>query len=365
MKIKRITFAIGTRPESIKIAPLVKEMQRRQVFSTLVCHSGQHATLSDDAASFFSLKIDENLAVRSNGGLAELTARSLSAYTDYFKKTETDAVIVHGDTTTAFSAALSAFYLKKPVFHIEAGLRSCDMFSPYPEEWNRVAIDRLSNIAFAPTEKSRKNLIREGTPPSNIYVVGNTVTDALRYTVDDSFASPYLKENSPLVIFTAHRRENIGNKMSEMCIALKKLASEFPDFTFLCPVHPNPEVRSIVLPILSNVENVILSEPLSVYEFHNLLTRAYMVMSDSGGVQEEAATLGIPTLVMREKTERTEGCDAGVIRLVGADFFSVYKNAKHLLENKSEREKMSALCYSYGDGRVSEKICDIIEELNL
>ncbi len=365
MKIKTLTVAIGTRPESIKMAPLIKELQARNRINVLVCHSGQHETLSDDALSFFGVTPDENLRLSSRGAsLADMTALSLRAYTDYLTKTSTDAIMVHGDTTTAFSAALAAFYLKIPVLHVEAGLRSYNLFSPYPEEWNRLAIDELSRICFAPTEKARKNLIRAGKSPSSVYVVGNTVTDALRHTVDEGYTSPYIKDSSPLVIFTAHRRENIGTKMAEVCIALKRLAREHPAVTFLCPMHPNPAVRSVIFPILSDTQNVILTEPLSVYDFHNLLARAYMIMSDSGGVQEEAATLGIPTLVMRDTTERTEGCDCGVIRLVGADFSSVYKNAKALLTDKTLHGKMSACSYSYGDGRVSARICDILEDLN-
>lgn len=364
-KIKNIVVAIGTRPETIKMAPLIKELKKRAVFSVFVCHSGQHQTLSDDAADFFEIKVDENLQIhKKTHDLATMTSSAVMAYTDYLLRTHADALIVHGDTTTAFSAALAAFYLKIPVFHVEAGLRSYNMYSPYPEEWNRIAIDEISSVCFAPTEKAKKNLVRAGKAVASIYVVGNTVTDALRYTVAEKYVSPYIKDDSRLVIFTAHRRENIGTKMAEMCIALKKLALEYPCVTFLCPVHPNPAVRTVLLPILSDVENVIVTEPLSVYDFHNLLARSYMIMSDSGGVQEEAATLGIPTLVMRTTTERQEGCDSGVIRLVGADFSSVYKNAKALLDDISLHDRMSACSYSYGDGRVSEKICDVIESIN-
>jgi UDP-N-acetylglucosamine 2-epimerase (non-hydrolysing) len=361
-KLENIVVAMGTRPESIKLCPLILEMKKRENLRISVCHSGQHETLSDDALSFFGVEPDANLKMSEHAhGLVEMTAFGVRSFWEYLQEKRADAVVVHGDTTSAFCAALAAFYLNIPVLHVEAGLRSYDLRSPYPEEWNRLAIDELSSLCFAPTDKARKNLIRVGKSPKNIFVVGNTVTDALRYTVNDSYTSPYIKEGSRLVIFTAHRRESIGNKMAECCIALKKLASEYKNDLFLCPVHPNPAVRSILLPILSGEENIILTDPLSVYDFHNLLARAYMIMSDSGGIQEEASTLGVPTLVMRDKTERTEAKESGVVKVVGSDFCSVYKNGKTLLGNREAHDEMCACSYSYGDGRVSERICDIIE----
>ena len=360
-KKKVIVVAIGTRPEVIKMAPLILELMRRDDFFVYVCHSGQHETLCDDAIDFFGIKIDENLKIYNHSSsLSGMTADAVLSYTEYLTRIRADALFVHGDTTTAFSAALAAFYLRVPVFHVEAGLRSYDIRSPYPEEFNRLAVDAISELCFAPTEKARKNLVRAGKRGSSVFVVGNTVTDALRYTVSDEYTSEYL-DFDRLVIFTAHRRENIGARMAEMCIALKKLAEENPSVGFLCPMHPNPAVRAVVAPILSGIDNVIVTEPLSVYDFHNLLCRAYMIMSDSGGVQEEAATLGIPTLVMRDTTERGEGCESGVIRLVGSDFSSVYRAARHLLNDPTQRDKMSAGSYSYGDGRVSEKICDLLD----
>ena len=361
-KMKKIMVAFGTRPEAIKLAPLIFALKREKRFSCFVCHSGQHRSLCDDVLNFFGISEDVNLKICDKGSsVSDMTANALSGYTEAIKSLECDAVIVHGDTTTAFACALSAFYLKVPIIHIEAGLRSFDLSSPFPEEWNRIAIDTLCDYCFAPTKSAKENLIDMGKREKSVFCVGNTVTDALRYTVREGYSHAFLRTGKKLILFTCHRRESVGQAMVDMCRALIRVTEEFPDTYALCPMHPNPLVRSIIVPLLSGRENIILSEPLPLFDFHNLLSRSHLVMSDSGGVQEEASTLGIPMLIMRDKTERTEGCEKGIIRLVGTDTDTLYEQAKKILGDEKEYEKMKKSAYSYGDGKVSARICDILK----
>ena len=361
-KMKKILVAFGTRPEAVKLAPLIIALKKETDFSVCVCHSGQHKSLCDDVLSFFGITEDINFKICDKGGsISDMTANALSAYTEAIKNFEADAVIVHGDTTTAFACALAAFYLKVPVIHIEAGLRSHDIFSPFPEEWSRIAIDTLSDYCFAPTELSRKNLIESGKSEKSIFCVGNTVTDALRYTLREDYDSELLIPEKKLILFTCHRRESIGAPMINMCKAVRRIVEGFSDTYVICPMHPNPSVRALIVPLLSGIPNIILSEPLSLFNFHNILFHSYLVMSDSGGVQEEASTLGIPMLIMRDKTERAEGCEKGSLRLVGTDTETVFKQAETLICDRCEYERMKGSAYSYGDGNVSSRICEILK----
>lgn len=360
---KKIFVSFGTRPEAIKLAPLIIELKKEKDLSLYVCHSGQHDTLADDVLGFFKITPDKNLRIcEGKSEMTALTARALFAYTEAFSKTNPSAVIVHGDTLTAFASALSAFYLKIPVIHVEAGLRSFDMYSPFPEEWNRIAIDVISDCCFAPTEEAKKNLISIGKKEEDVFVVGNTVTDALRYTVNSEYKSEYLTGNGKILLFTAHRRENIGRPILNMCKAVERIAKEYPDIKIICPMHPNPAVRSLIVPALSGVGNVILTEPMSVYDFQNILSRSYLVLSDSGGIQEETATLGVPMLIMRDTTERSEGCMSGIMKLVGTKTEDIYVNTKRLIENREEYIKMRSSAYSYGNGRVSSQIVKILKK---
>ncbi|MBQ5800759.1 MAG: UDP-N-acetylglucosamine 2-epimerase (non-hydrolyzing) [Clostridia bacterium] len=361
--MKKILIAFGTRPEAIKLAPLILELKRTGDFSVFLCHSGQHETLSDEVLRLFGIENDVNLRICDVGsGMSALSSAALLGYERVIRDFSPDCVMVHGDTLTAFFASLAAFYSKTPVFHVEAGLRSYDMYSPFPEEWNRVAIDILATLCFAPTEEARENLIALRGNDKGVFVVGNTVTDALAYTVYKDYKSPLTNKDKRLIIFTSHRRENIGEPLRNICLAVKRIAEEYSDVEILCPMHPNPLVRDIIIPTLSDSEGIMLTEPLSVYDFHNILARAYLVLSDSGGIQEEASTLGIPMLICRDKTERNEGCKSGIIRLTGTGETEIYKNLKILLENEEEYAKMKNSGFSYGDGRVSRKIVKIIKE---
>ena len=361
--MKKILVALGTRPEAIKLAPLILALKRERAFSVLLCHSGQHDTLSDEVLRLFEIEEDVNLRICDVGSdISALSSAALLGYGGVICENSPDCVIVHGDTLTAFFASLAAFYFKIPIFHVEAGLRSHDIYSPFPEEWNRVAIDVLATLCFAPTEEARENLIALRGNDKGIFVVGNTVTDALAYTVDKDYKSPLIDKDKRLIIFTSHRRENIGEPLRNICLAVKRIAEEFSDVEILCPMHPNPLVRDIIIPLLSENKNIVLAEPMSVYDFHNMLSRAYLVLSDSGGIQEEASTLGIPMLICRDKTERNEGCKSGIIKLTGVHSEEIYANMKSLLTSREEYERMKSNAFSYGDGKVSERITEIIKK---
>ncbi len=360
---EKIFVSFGTRPEAIKLAPLIIELKKESGFSLYVCHSGQHSTLADDVLDFFKIIPDKNLRIcEGKSDITNLTANALLAYAEVILTVNPKIVIVHGDTLTAFASALAAFYQKIPIVHIEAGLRSFDVNSPFPEEWNRAAIDLIADYCFAPTIAAKDNLISLRKKEENIFVVGNTVTDALRYTVTASYKNALLEKGKKIILFTAHRRENIGRPILNMCLAVRRIAAEYPSLKIICPMHPNPAVRSLIVPNLSGVENVILSEPMSVYDFQNVLSKSFLVLSDSGGIQEEAATLGVPMLIMRDTTERSEGCMSGIMKLVGTETDEIYINTKRLIESREEYIKMRSSAYSYGDGRVSSQIVKILKE---
>lgn len=356
--MKKILCVFGTRPEAIKMCPLVIELKKRPDVSVKVCLSGQHREIVYPVLERFSLRADYDLSVmKASQTLFDVTGAVMTGVRDVLLSETFDTVLVHGDTTTA----LAAFYLRVPVGHVEAGLRTGDMSSPFPEEFNRVSIDRIARFCFAPTDRARRTLLAEGKDPDEVFLTGNTVIDALGYTVRPDFSHPVLDfvGSGRLVLVTAHRRENVGEPMYRMFGAIRRLAQENPDLRVVYPVHPNPAVRKIAEEVLSGCENILLCDPIGVFEFHNLLARAAFVMTDSGGIQEEAAALGKPLLVMREHTERAEGIAAGICELVGTDGERIYRAASALA--CGERPQISPTAVGlYGDGTASEKIADIL-----
>ena len=363
--MKKIMLVFGTRPDAVKMCPLALELKKREHFDVKVCLTGQHREMLDSVMATFGVSPDYDLAVmRSGQSLADITSKIIGGMTEVLKKERPDILLVHGDTSSAFSAALAAFYLGIPVGHVEAGLRTYDMSSPFPEEFNRRAVSLISSVDFAPTEEARERLIGEGKRPDRVFVTGNTVVDALKYTVKKNFPLPILLENtSKLILLTTHRRENIGDKMRSIFRAVRRICKDFPFVKVLFPCHPNPEVRLLVSEELVGTDHIKVIEPQEPISFHNLLSRAYLVLTDSGGIQEECSALQIPTLVLRDHTERGEGITAGTLRLVGTDEEIIYENAKVLLENDAEYEKMKNTENPFGDGRASEKIADILEGL--
>ena len=361
---KTILFVFGTRPEAIKVCPLVQELNGRKNVEVLVCVSGQHREMLSDVLQSFGIMPDYDLAVMSAGQtLSGMTERLLSGIGAVFDAVRPDLVLVHGDTTTAFAAALSCFYKRIAIAHVEAGLRTYDRRSPYPEEFNRRAISLMADYHFVPTDIARENLIREGIPEKSIHLTGNTVLDALRLTLRKHYTHRELEwaRASRLVILTAHRRENLGEPMRAMFRAIRRTVEEHPDVKVVYPIHKNPEVRRIAEAELSECERIHTIEPLSVADFHNFLARAYMILTDSGGIQEEATALGKPTLVMRDTTERPEGIVAGTLKLVGTDEELIYDNFKLLLESREAYEAMSKASTLYGGGHASRRIADILE----
>ncbi|MGI6166967.1 MAG: non-hydrolyzing UDP-N-acetylglucosamine 2-epimerase [Eubacteriales bacterium] len=361
--MKKIMVVFGTRPEAIKMCPLVVELKSRRNFDTVVCVTGQHREMLSQVLDVFGVVPDHDLAVMRDGQtLFELTKNILDRMKGLLEVERPDLVLVQGDTTTAFAAALACFYLNIPVGHVEAGLRTYNIHAPYPEEFNRQAVGIISRYHFAPTERCRENLIREGKPESSIFVTGNTVIDAMRTTVRPEYRHPELDwaSDSRLIILTAHRRENFGEPMRRIFRAVRRILNEYKDVKVIYPVHLNPEVRRVAEE-LSGCERLHMIEPLDVLDFHNFMARCYMIMTDSGGVQEEAPALGKPVLVMRQTTERPEGAEAGVLRLVGTDTKTIFKNAAGLLESQEEYEQMARACSLYGDGFASRRIADILE----
>lgn len=347
----------GTRPDAIKMCPLVIELKKRKELETVVCLTGQHREMLDGVTEIFGIKADYDLSVMEQGQtLSDITSKIIEGITPIIEKEKPDIVLVHGDTTTAFASALSAFYLKIPVGHIEAGLRTYRIDSPYPEEFNRRAVSLISDYDFAPTEAARENLIGEGKNPERVFVTGNTVIDALKYTVKDVQKS----ENGRLILLTAHRRENIGDPMRNIFSAVKRVAERYDDIKIAYPVHPNPAVCSIAEEMLGGCERVELIEPLDTVEFHNLLARCYLVLTDSGGVQEESAALGKPCLVLRNTTERKE---SDSLRLVGTNEDDIAREFERLLDDKEAYDKMKNAPNPYGDGSASKQIADILERI--
>lgn len=363
--MKKVMLVFGTRPEAIKMCPLIKELQTRQEIKTIVCVSGQHRQMLDQVLEIFQVTPDYDLSImKQEQTLFDITTSILNGIKSVLEKEQPDVVLVHGDTSTTFVTALACFYLQIPVGHVEAGLRTYNIFSPYPEEFNRQAVSIISKYNFAPTELARQNLIREGKDKNSIYVTGNTAIDALKTTVKEEYKHPELEwaNGSRLILITAHRRENLGEPMRHMFRAIRKVMDEYSDVKAIYPIHMNPVVRTIANEILGNDERIHIIEPLDVLDFHNFQNHSYLILTDSGGIQEEAPSLGKPVLVMRDTTERPEGIEAGILKLVGTEEKTIYENFKKLLEDPNEYKKMSNASNPYGDGFASKRIVDILEQ---
>ena len=348
------------------MCPLVKELYSRSGIQTLVCVTGQHRQMLDQVLDAFEVKPDYDLSImKEKQTLFDVTISILDKFQTVLSKERPDIVLVHGDTTTTFATALSCFYLQILVGHVEAGLRTYNLYSPYPEEFNRQAAGILARFNFAPTEQSKKNLLKEGKAPETIYVTGNTAIDALKTTVREDYSHPELEwaKGSRLIMLTAHRRENLGEPMHHMFRAIRRIVDETPDIKVIYPIHMNPVVRQAADEILGDDERIHLIEPLDVMDFHNFLSRSYLILTDSGGIQEEAPSLGKPVLVMRDTTERPEGIEAGTLKLVGTEEATIYREFKRLLTDLEEYEKMSTASNPYGDGFASRRIADILEAL--
>ena len=360
---KKIMLVFGTRPEAIKMCPLVRELKTRKEIETLVCVTGQHRGMLQQVLDAFDVRPDYDLAImQDRQTLFDITGRVLNGMKEVLEKEKPDAVLVHGDTSTTFAAALSCFYLQIPVGHVEAGLRTYNIYSPYPEEFNRQCVSVIARWNFAPTPLSRDNLIREGKKPENIYVTGNTVIDALKTTVRENYTHPELEwaKGSRLILLTAHRRENLGEPMHAMFRAIRRVVEEHEDVKALYPIHMNPVVREAADAELSGCERIRLTEPLEVLDCHNMMARSYLILTDSGGIQEEAPSLGKPVLVMRDTTERPEGIEAGTLKLVGTNEDTIYREFTRLLDDRKAYEEMAHAENPYGDGRACERIADIL-----
>ncbi len=365
-KLKVMTV-FGTRPEAIKMAPLVKELEAREGIESIVCVTAQHRQMLDQVLARFNIIPDYDLDImREAQTLSGITTKALTGLEDVIKKVEPDIVLVHGDTSTTFAGALAAFYCKAKVGHVEAGLRTYDKYSPFPEEMNRKLTTSLADIYFAPTENNKQNLLLEQVKEEDIYITGNTVIDAIRATVEDDyiFANEFLRtldyENNRIILVTAHRRENLGEPLKNICRAIRRVVDEHPDVLAVYPVHLNPAVREVAFDILGGHERIYLIDPMDVEELHNLMARSYMVMTDSGGLQEEAPSLGKPVLVLRNETERPEAVSAGTVKVAGVDEDTIFSMADTLLSNENEYKKMSQAVNPYGDGNASKRTADAI-----
>lgn len=362
----KVMSIFGTRPEAIKMAPLVKELERRKEIESIVCVTAQHREMLDQVLNTFDIKPDYDLNIMKQGqSLADVTTRALVGLEEVIKKVKPDIVLVHGDTTTTFAGALAAFYNQVAIGHVEAGLRTYDKYSPYPEEMNRQMVDRLSDMYFAPTEISKDNLLKENIDESKIYITGNTAIDAMSTTVDENYTHPeldWINAGERMILLTAHRRENLGEPMRHIFRAIKRVVDEFSDVKVIYPIHMNPRVREVANEVFGDADRVKLIEPLEVFDFHNFQNKSYIILTDSGGIQEEAPSLGKPVLVLRDTTERPEGIKAGTLKLVGTDEDVIYEETKKLLLDKKEYEKMSKASNPYGDGHASERIVDAIIE---
>lgn len=355
----------GTRPEAIKMAPLVKELENRKEIKSIVCVTAQHREMLDQVLNIFKIKPDYDLNIMKQGqSLSEITSRVLLGLEEVIKKEEPNIILVHGDTTTTFAGALAAFYNKVDIGHVEAGLRTYDKYSPFPEEANRIMVDRITDMYFAPTEVSKNNLLKENIDESKIYVTGNTAIDAMKYTISDNYENSIFDwvGDSKLILLTAHRRENLGEPMYNIFKAVKRLVNDNKNIKVIYPIHLNPLVRKIANEVFKDNERIKLIEPLEVVDFHNFINKSYLILTDSGGIQEEAPSLGKPVLVLRDTTERPEGITAGTLKLVGTNEDDIYNEATILLTNKSEYDKMSKASNPYGDGNTSKYIVDAIIE---
>lgn len=362
----KVISIFGTRPEAIKMSPLVKELEKRKEIENIVVVTAQHRQMLDSVLETFEIKPNYDLNIMKQGQtLGEITTRALTGLEEVIQKEKPDIVLVHGDTTTTFAGALAAFYNGVSIGHVEAGLRTYDKYSPYPEEMNRQMVDCMTDMYFAPTLMSKENLLKEGKDERKIYVTGNTAIDAMSTTVDENYTHPelgWIKPNEKMILLTAHRRENLGEPMRNIFKAVKRITDEFSDVKVIYPIHLNPKVREIANEIFVGDDKVHLIEPLEVFDFHNFQNKSYIILTDSGGIQEEAPSLGKPVLVLRDTTERPEGIKAGTLKLVGTDEETIYNETKKLLINQKEYEKMSRASNPYGDGHASEKIVDAIVE---
>ena len=372
--MKTIMLIFGTRPEAIKMCPLVKELQSRKEIRTLVCVTGQHRQMLEQVLDAFHVQPDYDLSImKDKQTLFDITTEILKKIREVLEKEKPDVVLVHGDTSTTFAAALACFYLQIPVGHVEAGLRTYNIASPYPEEFNRQAVSIVSQYNFAPTKRSAENLVREGKKKDTIYITGNTAIDALQTTVRDNYSHPELDwcRDSRLMLITAHRRENLGEPMHNMFRAIRRVLDEHDDVKAIYPIHLNPVVRRAAEDVFGESspggkeERLHLMEPLDVLDFHNFMKRSYLILTDSGGIQEEAPALGKPVLVMRDTTERPEGIEAGTLKLVGTEEETIYRTFTELLDNKEEYEKMAHASNPYGDGYASIRIANILQGLPL
>lgn len=356
-------LVFGTRPEAIKMCPLVNELKKRESIKTVVCVTGQHRQMLDSVLETFGVIPDYDLSImKDKQTLFDVTVNILERIKSVLDEVKPDIVLVHGDTSTTFVTALACYYTQTDVGHVEAGLRTYDIYSPFPEEFNRQAVSIISKYNFAPTERAKNNLLKEGRDPNTIFVTGNTAIDALKTTVREDYTHPELEwaNGSRLITLTAHRRENLGEPMRHMFRAIKRIIDETPDIKVIYPIHMNPVVRSAANEIFGGCDRIHLIDPLDVLDFHNFLARSYLILTDSGGIQEEAPSLGKPVLVMRSTTERPEGVEAGTLKLVGTNEETIYSAFKTLLEDKEEYEKMSKTSNPYGDGCTSQRIADIL-----
>lgn len=362
--MKKVLVVFGTRPEAIKMCPLVKELKTRTSLETIVCVTGQHREMLDQVLTAFEVVPDIDLSImKAKQTLFDVTINILEKMKQVLENVRPDIVLVHGDTSTTFVTALACFYMQIPVGHVEAGLRTYNIDSPFPEEFNRQAVGIVSKFNFAPTEMSKNNLLKEGKNPDSIYVTGNTAIDALATTVKKNYTHKQLDwvANDRLIMITAHRRENLGEPMRNMFRAIKRIIDEHPDIKAIYPIHKNPVVREAAQEIFGETDRIRIIEPLEVLDFHNFLAKSYMILTDSGGIQEEAPSLGKPVLVMRDTTERPEGIKAGTLKLVGTDEEIIYQSFKELLDNEISYQAMSQASNPYGDGTASKQIADILE----
>lgn len=363
MKMIKVMAIFGTRPEAIKMAPVIKELQSRSEIDVKICVSAQHREMLDQVMSIFGLVSDYDLDImKSNQTLFDITSNALLKIGDVLLQEEVDLVLVHGDTTTTFAASLAAFYNKIKVGHVEAGLRTYDKYSPFPEEMNRLLTSNLCDIHFAPTKISKENLLRENKSDKNIIVTGNTAIDALKLTVSDNYSNSITEwiSKDKMILLTAHRRENLGSPMKNMFSGIKKFIDENKGFKILFPIHMNPKVREIANDVFANNPNIKLIEPLDVYDFHNLMNKAHIILTDSGGIQEEAPSLGKPVLVLRDTTERPEGIDAGTLKLVGTSAEKIYEELTKLVSDNEYYNTMAKATNPYGDGKASQRIANYI-----
>ena len=362
--MKKVMLVFGTRPEAIKMCPLVKELKTRKNIEVKVCVTGQHKEMLQQVLECFDVVPDYNLEImKEKQTLFDITTNIISKIKPVLEKEKPDIILVHGDTTTTFVTALCAFYMQIPVGHVEAGLRTYNIYSPYPEEFNRQTTGIIAKYNFAPTEKAKQNLLNEGKNESQIYVTGNTAIDALKTTVKENYSHPIFNwiGDDRLIVLTAHRRENLGKPLEQMFTAIKRILDEYDDIKVIYPIHKNPLVRETANRIFKDSNKIQLIEPLEVLDFHNFLNKSYLILTDSGGIQEEAPSLGKPVLVMRDTTERPEGIKAGTLKLVGTEEENIYKNIKKLLDDKIEYERMSKASNPYGDGFASKRIADVLE----